>query len=106
MTVLVSKEEWVRQQRPLVIQGIARRLGLYQRVPELMRKRGWPAEDQDLASVIYGAVACAKLGANFTWFKRPPGADALAPLWPRDQERVTAKQIMDTLDLDDLLQPA
>lgn len=77
-------------------------LALRKRVPEEMKRRGWPHEDLDLVAVLTAAVVYSRLKAH-QLLRRPPGADSLKGLWPADQMVTSAKQIVDTLELDDLL---
>ena len=84
--------------------GPARGLDLFHRVQEFMRTRGWPSEDVDLAIVLCLAVGYKKLGAGLQLLRRPPGADGLKGLWPMDQPRVAARELVEMLELQDLLQ--
>lgn len=101
-----SLEEYKALHRPAIIAGMARRLGLVQRVPELMRKNGWPVQSKDLVSVLIAAVACKKIGAGATRFRRPEAAERLGGLWPAEDASATASAIVDSLELDRLLDPA
>jgi hypothetical protein len=83
--------------------GPYRTLGLARRIPELLRKRGWPI-DQDLVSVLGGAVALKKIGAGRQPFRRPPLADRLGGMWPADSAAMTASQIVERFELQELLQ--
>lgn len=96
--------------------GAAKALGLVKRVPEFMRRRGWPYQDESLVAVIIAAIACKVVlaapkgrpvgNAADTKFRRPAAADGLSGLWPADKPVVTAAQIVDTLELDELLKAA
>ncbi len=95
-----------------------RELGLRQRVQELLQARGWPAGDQDLASILVLALAFVHLGqsthlpttgrkplAEQIWFKRPASAEALGGKWPEIVRGKTAAQVVADLDLLALLEP-
>lgn len=105
MAETIDLEQYKAIHRKAMLAGAAKALGLVQRVPELMRTRGWPADDQDLVAVLITAVACRKWGAGREVFRRPKAADGLGGLWPLHAQRVTANHIVDTLELDDLLSP-
>jgi hypothetical protein len=75
------------------IAGPVRGLDLVKRVPEFMRKRGWPAEDQDLVDVIAVAVGLTKIGAGANPVYRPPGADAMRGAWPADSQHARRCQL-------------
>ena len=87
-----------------MLAGTARGLGLLARVPEVMRFRGWPADDKNLASVLAAAVSLKALGAGATLLRRPPGADQCGGAWPASRERLTASQVVDAMDLTHLLE--
>jgi hypothetical protein len=89
--------------RAAMLAGSARALGLYLRVPQLLRKRGWP-QDGDLIAVITAAVALKRIGGGRTVIKRPPGADGCQEMWSPKFPRLTASQIVDELDLHELLE--
>lgn len=99
-----------REQREAMVyallSGTFRGLDLAKRLPNLMRSRGWPAEDDDLRSVLAGAVACKKIGAGATIFRRPVGAEQLGGKWPAFLERMSASQVVEWLDLQELLEQA
>lgn len=101
---IVTLEQFKDMHRSAMIGGAVRALGLVKRVPEVLKARGWPVDD-DLVSVLIGALACKKWGAGRTRFRRPSSAEGLGGLWPADKASVTASQIVDTLELDDLLSP-
>ena len=85
--------------------GVAYRMGLHKSVPALMKQRGWPWQNDDLVAVLAAAVALKAQGAGGQMLRRPAAADGLGGLWPAASLAATAKQICDTLELDDLLQP-
>jgi hypothetical protein len=100
--IIVSPHEQLEAVRYTLLAGRMRGLQLDKRMPELMKRRGWPAEDDDLRSVLQAAVVLKTLGAGATLIKRPPSADALGDVWP-DGKR-TASQIVDALELHELLE--
>lgn len=100
---MISEEDKAIYKRGMM-QGVAHGLDLVKRLPEFMKNRGWPP-DQDLTSVLIGAICCFVLGARGQRFRRPKAADALGDLWPFEAGATTAKQIVDTLELDDLCKP-
>jgi len=90
--------------RYALLAGPARGLGLLKRVPELLRQRGWPHEG-DLAVVCAAAVGCTKIGAGRQLLRRPREADGCGGRWPADAGTLTARQIVEELELSDLLVP-
>lgn len=83
--------------------GVAYRLGLHKRVPDLLRKRGWPT-DEGLNVVLAAAIACKVQGAGGEVFRRPAAADGLPEgRWGRDEIKLTASQIVASLELEELL---
>lgn len=105
MTQAIDTREALETHRRALLAGTARALGLLKRVPEFMRKRGWPSNDQDLVAVLTAAIICRKWNAGRTRIRRPEGANYLQDLWPAEASVVTANHIVDTLELDDLLEP-
>lgn len=100
---IITRASFMEEHRKAALGGAYRALELGRRVPELMKQRGWGA-DEDLAAVISTAIACMAYGAGATVIRRPPAADMLKGLWPVENPKSTAKAIFDTLELDDLLQ--
>jgi hypothetical protein len=85
-----------------LLAGTYRGLELDKRVPALMRSRGWPADNDDLRSVIAVAAALVVIGATATIIRRPPAADALRGAWPAESGSMTAGQVVASLDLQSL----
>ena len=94
------------------IAGPSRSLGLLKiddekrltgRVPELLRRRGWPV-DLDLCCVLAMAVGHKKIGLGRQLYKRPAAADGCGGRWPAEAGKLTASQIVADLELTDLLQ--
>jgi hypothetical protein len=90
--------------RYALIAGPVRGLDLQKRVPELMRRRRWPHEDPDLVCVIAVAVGLKKIGAGLTLIRRPPAAAGLGGLWPAEDGKMEARQLVERLELTELLQ--
>jgi hypothetical protein len=90
--------------RYAAIAGPVRGLDLRKRIPEIMRQRKWPHEDEDLVTVLCIAVGLKKIGAGRTLLRRPPGADGLGGLWAIERERVEARWLVEALELDELIQ--
>lgn len=84
--------------------GVAVRLGYHRTVPELLKKRGWPL-DEDLVVVLASALACKAQEAGGTRFRRPVGADGLPGLWPIEETSRTASRIIESLELTELIEP-
>jgi hypothetical protein len=126
-----SPEAQAHLSRYAFLAGPVRGLDLQKRVPEFMRQRGWPAEDEDLVTCITAAVGLSKIGAGATPIYRPPTADALRGAWPADSAHtgrcqlaaqaqglmlgraptckphfqcISASELVVKLDLDELLQ--
>lgn len=104
-----SAAEEKRVKTHVLIAGTARGLDLFRRVPALMEKRRWPA-DQGLADVLIAAAALAWLhvGAaehGATVLRRPPAADGLQGLWPAEAETLTPRAILTILEIEELLVP-
>lgn len=91
--------------RRAVLAGVERALGLPQRMRDLLRARGWPADDEDLVSVLSAAVACVKMRAGRTKFRRPPAGAACSSTWLGAGDARTATQIVDLMELSELLEP-
>ena len=94
------------------IAGPSRSLGLLKiddekrltgRIPELLRKRGWPL-DLDLCCVLAMAIGHKKIGLGRQLYRRPPAAEGCGGKWPVDAGSLTASQIVTELELTDLLQ--
>lgn len=100
-----ERDPWAQVQvmRYACIAGPARGLDLHRRVPELFRQRGWP-EDPDIMAVVKAAVGLKKIGAGLTVFRRPPSADALRGAWPEEDGKLEARQLVEKLELQELLQ--
>ena len=90
--------------RRALIAGVQRALGLPLRLIDLLRSRRWPVDD-DLVAVLSAAVACRKLGAGATRFRRPPAAGDCSNTWLGAGDVRTASQIVDVMELGELLEP-
>lgn len=84
--------------------GTHRGLDLGKRVPELMRSRGWPHDDVDLASVLAACVCLVFIGAGGTRVRRPPSAEACGGAWPDSAFIRTASDVVRSMDLQSLLE--
>lgn len=82
--------------------GYARSMGLLERVPTLLKDRGW-SRDGALEAVLIAAVVCKRMGASATRFRRPDAAETLGGLWPEFDRVLDARQIVERLDLGGLL---
>lgn len=90
--------------RRALLGGAMRALDLRKRVPELLRRREWPA-DPDLCAVLAAAVALTAIGAGATLFNRPASAVMCAGTWAEDDAR-RASVIVEAMDLRELTEPA
>lgn len=96
-------EAQMKVMRHALIAGSVRGLDLRKRVPQLLRERGWP-QDEDLIAALCVAVGLTKVGAGATVIRRPPAADGCAGWWPREWERRRASRLVMDLELDVLYQ--
>lgn len=96
------EQQW-NATRYAMLAGPVRGLDLLKRVPDLLRRRGWP-EDPDLVAVISAAVGLKKIGAGRTLIRRPHAAGGCGGKWPVDQPRMEARFIVEQLELSELTQ--
>jgi hypothetical protein len=109
--------------RHAILAGPARALGLFKRVPEVFKKRGWSLDD-DLVAVAISAISIKRMeevispeAVAFGWegrqhgtnakiyLRRPPAADTCGDRWPNTVPRATPREVVSLLDLDELLMP-
>lgn len=88
--------------RGLVV-GIARKLDLHKRLPELFRRRGWPLDNDVVAGVVIRAVACVALNAQGELIDIPDEMRQ-ADKWRELGERAEATEIVSRLNLGHLLE--
>lgn len=85
-----------------MLAGYARSMGLLDRVPALFAERGW-TRDPALEAVVIAAAVCKRAGAPGTSFRRPEAAEVFGGLWPEWDKSLTARQLVERLDLGCLL---
>lgn len=86
-----------------LLAGPARTLALHKRVPALLRARGWTCEP-DVVAVLTAALSLTKVRAGLTIIRRPPAAGGLGGKWPEEITHLLAREIVNLLELDDLLE--
>lgn len=99
-----SEKEFIGRQTQAMgalLSGVYQRFNLKERMPRRFRERGWPLDDR--CHIASAAVACVLLKAVLTNFMIPPGTND-DPYWSSIAGRkVSAAEIVDTLELRDML---
>jgi len=118
----MTKTNHTREESPITfafLTGVVDALGLRRRVPELLKRRGYPVTE-NLSSVLGLALAYHRVADQLeqritrpehrparldtqVLFRRPAEADGCGDRWPADLTRLSAADIVTRFDLLPLL---